>query len=537
MATYTHPGIYVQEIAGPSSIQGASTSVAAFVGVTEFGPYEQPTLVTSWNAYQRQFGGLIWHGMASWAVYEFFAEGGTTCYVVRVKDNAGTVANVTIDGLTLNTVTPGLWGNALSLMISNGNNADNTLTSPVFTVTILAEAATVNAPSPNRLLQEFIVQNNLSKQRIGDKDYYPLEVFNGFTASSLTSGAGQPSQLATTINNHSPFIRIPISDAAVTGKRPPNNQQPLPFINGTQPSYQFVTALETLSTIQGLSLLAVPDIVLTTDAVGNFNYAQQSTLINAGLSFCQQLTSLFYVIDPPFGLSVQDILSFKSSTNSGGMQALDSSYGAIYYPWVWIFNPISNTNVPIPPSGAALGRYAYTDVNVGVFKSPAGVNDGALASVVAVETTLTNSDQDQLNPQGINAIRSLPNYGNVMWGARTLAIGSEWTYISIRRLFIYVEQSLKQSLQWVVFEPNDQQLWTSVVRDISAFLTTLWQQGGLFGSTPREAFFVICDVSNNSPANIVLGELYIDIGLAPVRPAEFVIIRMVQKTAGAGIET
>jgi hypothetical protein len=228
---------------------------------------------------------------------------------------------------------------------------------------------------------------------------------------------------------------------------------------------------------------------------------------------------------------VQGVLGFK--TGSGTSPALNSTYGALYYPWIWIYNPLSGFNVPIPPSGPALGRYAYTDTNVGVWKSPAGVNDGLLLSAVQVQTTVTDADQDSLNPNGIDAIRNLLGYGNVIYGARTLAAtGSEWTYISVRRLFIYVEQSLKQSLQWVVFEPNDDQTWAAVTRDITAFLTTLWQAGGLFGATAAEAFFVTCNATNNPPETRALGQMYIDIGLAPVYPAEFVVIRMTQKVAG-----
>jgi len=145
---------------------------------------------------------------------------------------------------------------------------------------------------------------------------------------------------------------------------------------------------------------------------------------------------------------------------------------------------------------------------------------------------LTDADQDTLNPNGINALRNLINYGDVIYGARTVSQDTQWTYLSVRRLFIYVEQSLKNSLQWVVFEPNDQALWAAVTRDIDAFLNTLWLQGALFGATAAQAFFVTCDASNNPPETRALGQLYIDIGLAPVYPAEFVVIRITQKTAG-----
>jgi len=260
----------------------------------------------------------------------------------------------------------------------------------------------------------------------------------------------------------------------------------------------------------------------------------QSEWVNQGLSLCEQLGSLFYVVDPPYGQNVSGVLSFKNGTlppgASQGGQALNSNYGALYYPWTWIFNPLSNTSVPIPPSGPVLGRYAYTDSNIGVWKSPAGVDAGAMRTVTSLDAQVTDADQDTLNPSGINALRNLINYGNVVYGARTLSQDTQWTYLSVRRLFIFVEQSLKNSLQWVVFEPNDQALWAAVSRDIAAFLTTLWSQGALFGATAQEAFFVTCDASNNPLETRELGQLFIDIGLAPVYPAEFVVIRITQKT-------
>lgn len=533
MATnYNHPGIYIEEVPSARNIQGASTSTAAFVGVTELGTdlglTEQPTLITSWNAYQRSFGGLVWNGMVSWAVFEFFNEGGNACYVVQAKDSSGNgkKATGTVGSIKLTAVTSGTWANSLNVAISNSNGSDAGTPASVYNLSIVVDPtalAALPAGSSADTLKAYVAQNSLASITLGGKPYAVLESFNGYTATSASGAA-----LQTQINNNSMFVR-----AVVTGaNRPPNTtKNPTPLTGGAAATWDFDSANNTLIKVQGVSLLAIPDTVNAATANGAPSQSMQATLINNALLFCDTTQYLFYVCDPPFGLSVQDIGSFKSG--SGTSPALNSTYGALYYPWVWIYNPLSGTNVPMPPSGPSLGRYAYTDNNVGVWKSPAGVNDGALLSVVQVQTQVSDNDQNLLNPNGINAIRNFLNYGNVIWGARTLAAtGSEWTYVSIRRLFIYVEQSLKQSLQWVVFEPNDQQTWASVTRDISAFLTTLWQAGGLFGASASEAFFVTCDASNNPPETRALGQLYIDVGLAPVYPAEFVIIRMTQKVAG-----
>jgi uncharacterized protein len=347
-----------------------------------------------------------------------------------------------------------------------------------------------------------------------------LESFSGCSEANLAAVTAR-------INANSMFIRI--TDAGLTS-RPPNSTASgaTTFTGGEDSKLVFTEALETLTTVQGISLIAVPD----TPAAGDLK--TQAAAINEILEYCEKRADLFCVVDPAFGLDVQGVMAFKSGqsplTGVKPTPAINSSYGAMYYPWVDVYYGIAGVNVTIPPSGPVLGRYAATDLAIGVFKSPAGVKDGALRTVSAPATLLTDSDQDVLNPQGINAIRNLINYGNLIWGARTLSLGGDWDYVSVRRFFIFVEQSLHNSLQWVVFEPNDQRLWAKVIRDIGAFLNVLWRQGAIFGSTSDEAFFIICDETNNPPEERALGMLHIDIGIAPVYPAEFVIISLSQKT-------
>lgn len=534
--TYMHPGIYTQEIPGGHSIQGASTSVAAFIGFAESGPYEVPTLITSWNAYTRQFGSLSWYGFMPWAVYEFFQEGGASCYIVRAKQTGssqGRAATAIVGGTTITAASMGAWGNRLQVCITNssgrtsGGSSDQT---PTFNLLVVVSASVITpshapADQATQMLAAYVKENNLVSTTINTNSYYVLEAFSGFTTADAS--------FQSRINTQSVFIRV----AAIDNTRLPNSPTSIALSNGQNPTWDFSGALGALATVQGVSLLAMPDTVGATDSNGATNGLSQSELVNQGLNLCEQLGSLFYVIDPPYGQNVSSVLSFKNGTppagTSHGGKAINSNYGALYYPWAWIFNPLSKTIVPIPPSGPVLGRYAYTDSNVGVWKSPAGVNDGALPTVASLATQVTDADRDTLNPNGINALRNLHNYGNVIYGARTVSQDTQWTYVSVRRLFIFVEQSLKNSLQWAVFEPNDQTLWAAVSRDIGVFLTTLWNQGAFFGATAQQAFFVICDGSNNPPETRGLGQLFIDIGLAPVHPAEFVVIRITQKTAGA----
>ena len=538
MANYQHPGVYIQEIPSTRSIQGASTSMPAFIGVTDSGPLNTPTLITSWNAYTRLFGGLVWMGFTSWAVYEFFQEGGAACYVSRVADKTGAPATTTVGTARMVATTNGTWGASLMYYISNSggpptNGGGTPPPTPVFNVQIVVQATTIDGAGANadklstQLLVNYVRQNGLAAVVIGGSSYYVLETFSGLTFLDAAA-VGR-------INSQSMFVRLTLAGPK-DSQRPGNTPTPTALSGGTNGQLDFTAAQKAISTVQGLSLLAQPDTASIVDSNGKSDPIKQAQLINQGMLLCETLANLFYAADPPFGQDVQQIVAFKSGTlQSGGQaqpQAINSSYGSLYYPWLWIFNPLSGSNVPIPPSGPVLGRYAHTDSSVGVWKSPAGVNDGSMRTVVGVERPITDDDQSQLNPNGVNAVRNLINYGNVIYGARTVSQDTQWTYLSVRRLFIYVEQSLKNSLQWVVFESNDQTLWAAVTRDIDAFLTTLWQQGGLFGATPQEAFFVTCDATNNPPETRMLGQLYIDIGLAPVYPAEFVIIRITQKTAG-----
>jgi hypothetical protein len=208
----------------------------------------------------------------------------------------------------------------------------------------------------------------------------------------------------------------------------------------------------------------------------------------------------------------------------------DSTYAAFYYPWIKVFDPITKGKKTIPSGGFVTGIYARSDVERGVHKAPANeVVNGALE----LEFNLTKGDQDLLNPRGVNVIRSFPGRGIRVWGARTISSDPEWKYVNVRRLFLFVEESIEEGTQWVVFEPNNEQLWARVKQTITQFLTTVWRTGALMGTTAEEAFFVKVDRSTMTQADIDNGRLIALIGIAPTKPAEFVIFRIAQFTASA----
>ena len=270
------------------------------------------------------------------------------------------------------------------------------------------------------------------------------------------------------------------------------------------------TGLKCFEEIDEISLVAAP---------GQLSPAVQDAL----LSHCEARKDRFAILDSPEAIQ-------------GGVDKLarprDSKYGAYYFPWIQVYDP-ERGNVYVPPAGHIAGVYARTDNERGVHKAPANeIVRGALG----LRYTISKGEQDILNPKGINCIRLMQGGGIRIWGARTLSSDPSWRYINVRRLFIMVETSIERATQWVVFEPNDHRLWKRVTRTISSFLTLVWRQGALFGETPEKAFYVKCDEETNPPETIDVGQLIVEIGLAPVKPAEFVIFRIGQMPTGGGVE-
>jgi phage tail sheath protein FI len=270
------------------------------------------------------------------------------------------------------------------------------------------------------------------------------------------------------------------------------------------------TGIQALEDIDEIAICSVP---------GMWSQTVQSSLID----HCELLRDRFAIIDPPDGEDIDGIGSFR--------QVLDTEFAALYYPWCVTVDPSTSQNVHVPPSGLLAGIYAETDVNRGVHKAPANVVIRGINLVGGLAADITKREQDVLNPVGINALRFFPGLGERVWGARTLSSDTNWKYINVRRLFIYVEKSIFNGTQWVVFEPNNEQLWALVRQSITAFLTTVWQTGALAGTTQDQAFFVQCDRTTMTQDDLDNGRLICIIGLAPVYPAEFVIFRFEQKTA------
>jgi len=267
--------------------------------------------------------------------------------------------------------------------------------------------------------------------------------------------------------------------------------------------------------------VCVPD-VMTSYLRGDLDLDGLKAVHTMVLAHCERMKYRVAILDAPPNLLPQQMADWRQK-----QAGYDSKYGAVYYPWIAVPNPLggNGSKIYVPPCGHMAGIYARTDDQRGVHKAPA--NEVVLGAL-DLEINVTKAEQDMLNPMGINCLRAFPGRGTRVWGARTLSSDRSWCYVNVRRLFNYIEASIEAGTQWVVFEPNDEDLWARVRRDVSAFLRRVWLGGALFGSTPEQAFYVKCDEELNPLEVRDAGQLIIEVGLAPAKPAEFVIFRISQ---------
>jgi phage tail sheath protein FI len=515
MPEYLSPGVYVEEISvGPKPIEGVSTSTAGFVGAAERGP-EYPNLIGSWLEFQRWYGSYIDSSYLAYAVQGFFDNGGKRCFVSRVTGAAAARTAGALGNLRVVAIGRGAWGNRIMIKVTPSTAAP--LDPNKFRVFVLYyrdPPATFVDPTDSALLAD---KNRKEPDR--------LEVFD-----NLSFQPNDSSSVVTTVNASSHLVRVSWDGAAP--QRPADQGFTVLGTNGTDaaPDVNDYTGsdvaipglpddllgrgwgLKGLELVDEISLLLVPDEV----------QANLGPITIEVLKQCNTLKDRFALVSVANGQS--------SVTNLRPPD--DDKYSAFYYPWIRVYDPISRSKPLIPPTGHVAGIFARTDIERGVHKAPANeVVRGALDLEFPVTTTM----QDILNPRGVNCIRDFrpDRRGIRLWGARTMSSDGEWKYVNVRRLFLFLEESIDEGTQWVVFEPNDEPLWARVRRTIENFLIRVWRNGALMGTTQDEAFFVKCDRTTMTQDDIDNGRLICLIGIAPVKPAEFVIFRFFQKTADA----
>lgn len=565
MAEYLSPGVYVEEYdSSPRSIEGVGTSTAGFVGLAQKGAASgSPVLVTSFADFTKKYGNALseyeygeYRHLAN-SVEQFFTNGGTRCYIARVIPQDAKKAAATMGILTATAANEGVWGNRIQISLSTVTRkkiqlvAETQLpiTYTAKSVEGLCEGDIVVIDGEYNVISS-IYDKNITfvkpfEHEVVDKALFPERVlYLVETDVSVRYNDELEGYQGLSFNIKSPnYIGIKMSQSnLITIVAAPMDSASNPveqilgegvregsFVleGGSNGSVSKVSAgtfigedggpgrrtgINAFIENQLVSMLAVPGITIP-------------EVVVSLTAHCEKLGNRFAIIDMPENMSGTDeLISYRNM--------IDSTYAAMYHPWIQVFDRAVNKAGFIPPSGAVAGVYARTDVNRGVHKAPA--NETVMCT--GLKVNYTSGEQDILNPEGINLIRQLPGQGIKIWGARTAGTNSAFKYVNVRRLFIYVEESIKADTSWVVFEPNDATLWSRVRVTISSFLENLWRNGMLAGSTPAEGYFVEIGPTTMSDDDIKNGRLICNIGIAAVRPAEFVIFRVTQHTAGGDSE-
>lgn len=573
MPEYLSPGVYVEEFdSAGQPLEGVSTSTGGFIGLAQRGPVEGlPQLVTSFADFQRIFGSYLSESSfgsyryLAYAVEHFFINGGSRCYVMRVAPpDVKTAANYEDENkeetpLLITAKNPGAWGNKIKVVVTPGSKAKT----PIFEVlsdvlyrvkdnsgfnvgdvvafndgeniqyskVVSSQDNVIELQSP---LEGDVVDTQLLPQKLLSTAEFNLYVLYGEEAEayenvSLNETAANYVQKVTGRSN---LIAVEGVNGGAAEVQPP-----FVFICGSEEKDDFVMTLSGGS--DGSAAAVTPDIFMGEDKGPGKRTGLQSFIDNdeasimaipgitepsvqlALVAHCENLKSRFAVLDiPREKTKVADVETHRN--------IFDSHYAALYNPWLQVYDPMEKRNIFIPPSGSMAGIYSRSDQVRGVHKAPA---NEVVRGCLGLDCQYNKGEQDILNPKGVNLIRFFTGQGIRVWGARTCSSNTLWKYVNVRRLFIFLEESIKRGTNWVVFEPNDERLWARVSRTIEAFLTRVWRDGALMGSTAAEAFFIDIGRSTMTQDDIDNGRLICVIGVAPVKPAEFVIFRITQKTS------
>jgi phage tail sheath protein FI len=510
MPTYLTPGVYVEEVPSASKpIEGVGTSICAFVGLAPGGPVNVPMRISNWTQFARIYGdpnepdnGPFMPGAyLAHSVYGYFQNGGGLCWIVRVGGGG--------DG-------------APAKLAALPSSTDDSV-----------EAFRAIAKGSVEGEVSIDLQEETPAKDGGDATY-KLIVNAGDkteTHDGLTTNKKQKSYIVTKVNSASKLITLEETGASLpdemrvprTGKYalalpsiPVGEVKPKEFEGDVAKR----EGLGGLAAVDEITMLCIPDL----QTLANNDTALRD-LQGKMIAHCENASDRMAILDAPPDMLPQDILEWRMNT-----AGYDSKFAALYYPWLEVMDPLTNQPMYVPPSGHVAGVWARTDSTRGVHKAPA---NEVVLGVNGLGFQVTQEEQGGLNKVGINCIRSFPGRGIRIWGARTLSSDPEWRYINVRRLFNYIAESIMEGTQWSVFEPNDEMLWTQLRIAASNFLTRTWREGALFGATPDQAFYVKCDSETNPPDVIEAGQVIVEIGIAPVKPAEFVIFRISQFTAGA----
>lgn len=582
MAEYLSPGVYVEEYdSGAVPMQGVSTSTAGFIGLAQRGPVVgKPQLVTSFADYKRAFGGYLSEAkfgearFLPYAVEQFFINGGSRAYIMRVAAEGAAAAKATAGVLQIEAANPGEWGNKIRVTVEASSKAKTQVIAVNGADLKLKNAdgfnqgdvvelfdgkakayATIVSSLDNIVTLDAPCTLNVADEKIGTPKYIKTceltltvkldDVVETYANVSLCPEAGN---FVSARARKSDLVTVAVTEAKAPAapKEGKDEKAPAPAKAGVTP----------IELVGGAAVIALaggsdgkvanvnPNVYMGEDNGPGKRSGLAAFLENVDVSImaipgvtapevqaaliahCENCKSCFAILDVPIDRKkTNDVVEFRDM--------YDTTYAAMYHPWLEMFDPLAKRSAYFPPSGAMAGIYARTDNERGVHKAPA---NEIVRGCTGLSCNYNEGEQDILNPKGVNLIRAFTGRGIRVWGARTMSSNGLWKYVNVRRLYIYIEESIKANTNWVVFEPNSEVLWGRVTRTIEMFLATCWRSGALAGSTPSEAYFVECGPTTMTQDDIDNGRLICNIGIAAVKPAEFVIFRITQHTASSESE-
>jgi phage tail sheath protein FI len=560
--TPTYPGVYIEEIpSGVRTITGVATSITAFIGRALQGPVSEPVTINSFGDFERMYGGLWVDAPISYAVRDFYRNGGSQAIIVRLfkAPQGGTgIAQMTVGGLKLEAANPGKWGNNLEATVDYEGIDDEVAArygltkDQLFNLTVVERAPDGSAAATerhrnlsveegprrvDRVLEQESVLVRVQRKADGSPDLpaaIPTETSpppangdggdangnggngdgdGGNADGGNGNGNGNPDGGA--IKATGGADSTPLDQAAYEGSKDDK------------------TGLFALDKADLFNLLCIPPDRRDADTL--------PAVYQTAMQYCVDRRAMLVVDSPAAWGKKKETAAAeaKKGLPALGLSGVAARNAALYFPRVRQPDPLREGQPDtFVPCGIIAGVMARTDVQRGVWKAPAGL-DAAINGIQGLEVNLTDEENGMLNPLGINCLRAFPISGRVVWGARTLRgadqLADEYKYVPVRRLALFIEESLYRGTQWVVFEPNDEPLWAQIRLNVGAFMHNLFRQGAFQGTSPRQAYFVKCDKETTTQNDINLGIVNILVGFAPLKPAEFVIIK-IQQMAGQ-IET
>jgi Bacteriophage tail sheath protein len=531
----SYPGVYIEEIpSGVHTITGVATSITAFVGRSLSGPVNQPTVINSWSDYERNFGGLWYSSTMSYAVNDFFGNGGSQAIIIRVYNEAVVdgsaspgIAQILLPTglssppgapLTLVALDPGTWANSLYASIDY-NTQDPTVT----------PTSPPTPTDPDLFNLKFYLKSTDGSQDQVQESYMNVSI-NPADTLYLPRVLQQNSNLFAVSQDGSGNWIVP-GRPAVTTEADAKGGSDGDDITFTQqlgdPNAK--TGFYALELASLFNLLCITPPTRGTDT--------NVLVYQKAMAFCAANGAVL-IVDPPIGWGANPVTAASKALgglSSLGLSGVYARNAVLYFPCVLEADPLRNAQIDtFVPSGIMAGIMARTDSTRGVWKSPAGI-DASINGIQGLQYTMSDAENGQLNPLGINCLRTFPVSGNIAWGARTLRgadqLADDYKYLAVRRTALYIEKSLYQGTQWIVFEPNDETLWGQIRLNIGAFMQNMFLQGAFQGTTPQQAYLVKCDSETTTQDDIDQGIVNIIVAFAPLKPAEFVIIQ-IQQLAG-----